>query len=76
MWSANATSPTPPRIDAVFAEVEQSWGELDFVVHCIAFSDKDELTGRYVDTTRGELQNLAADLLLFLHRRSPSAPKS
>jgi enoyl-[acyl-carrier protein] reductase I len=40
-------------IDAVFAEVERLWGKLDFVVHCIAFSDKDELTGRYVDTTEG-----------------------
>ena len=38
-------------IDAVFAEVEKAWGKLDFVVHAIAFSDKDELTGRYVDTT-------------------------
>ncbi|MET0743285.1 MAG: enoyl-ACP reductase FabI [Microvirga sp.] len=40
-------------IDAVFAEVEKLWGRLDFVVHCIAFSDKDELTGRYVDTSEG-----------------------
>ena len=38
-------------IDAVFAEVERAWGKLDFIVHCIAFSDKDELTGRYIDTT-------------------------
>lgn len=38
-------------IDAVFAEVERVWGKLDFVVHCIAFSDKDELTGRYLDTS-------------------------
>jgi len=38
-------------IDAVFAEVEARWGKLDFLVHAIAFSDKDELTGRYVDTT-------------------------
>ena len=38
-------------IDAVFAEVERLWGSIDFVVHCIAFSDKDELTGRYVETT-------------------------
>ncbi len=43
----------PASIDAVFAEVERLWGKLDFVVHCIAFSDKDELTGRYVDTTEG-----------------------
>jgi enoyl-[acyl-carrier protein] reductase I len=41
----------PATIDAVFAEVEAKWGRLDFVVHAIAFSDKDELTGRYVDTT-------------------------
>ncbi len=40
-------------IDAVFAEVERLWGKLDFVVHAIAFSDKDELTGRYVETTEG-----------------------
>ena len=38
-------------IDAVFSEVEKSWGNLDFIIHCIAFSDKDELTGRYVDTS-------------------------
>ena len=43
----------PASIDAVFAEVERLWGKLDFVVHCIAFSDKDELTGRYVDTSEG-----------------------
>ena len=38
-------------LDRVFAEIESAWGGLDFVVHCIAFSDKDELTGRYVDTS-------------------------
>jgi enoyl-[acyl-carrier protein] reductase I len=38
-------------IDAVFRNVESLWGGLDFLVHAIAFSDKDELTGRYVDTT-------------------------
>lgn len=38
-------------IDAVFAEVERVWGRLDFIVHCIAFSDKDELTGRYIETS-------------------------
>ena len=38
-------------IDAVFAAIEKAWGKLDFVVHAIAFSDKDELTGRYVDTS-------------------------
>jgi len=38
-------------IDAVFAEAGRLWGGIDFVVHCIAFSDKDQLTGRYIDTT-------------------------
>jgi len=43
----------PETIDAVFAELEAAWGSIDFVVHAIAFSDKDELEGRYVDTTAG-----------------------
>jgi len=38
-------------LDAAFDTLKASWGKLDFVVHAIAFSDKDELTGRYVDTT-------------------------
>ena len=38
-------------IDAVFAEAEKTWGSIDFIVHCIAFSDKDQLTGRYIETT-------------------------
>lgn len=38
-------------IDAVFHTLEEAWGKLDFVVHAIAFSDKDELDGRYVDTS-------------------------
>lgn len=39
-------------IDAVFKEIESRWGSLDFIVHAIGFSDKSELRGRYVDTTR------------------------
>ncbi len=41
----------PTSIDTVFANVEKEWGKIDFLVHGIAFSDKDELTGRYVETT-------------------------
>jgi enoyl-[acyl-carrier protein] reductase I len=41
----------PATIDAAFAAVAAKWGALDFVVHAIAFSDKDQLDGRYVDTT-------------------------
>ena len=39
-------------LDAVFDGLKERWGKIDFVVHAIAFSDKDELDGRYVDTTR------------------------
>ena len=39
-------------MDATFAEIEAKWGKLDFVVHAIAFSDKKELDGLYLDTTR------------------------
>ena len=38
-------------LDAAFAAVKAAWGSLDFVLHAIAFSDKDQLAGRYVDTT-------------------------
>jgi enoyl-[acyl-carrier protein] reductase I len=39
-------------VDAVFATLKQEWGTLDFLVHAIAWSDKDQLKGHYVDTTR------------------------
>ena len=39
-------------VDAVFADLEKKWGKIDFLVHAIAFSDKDELDGRYVETSR------------------------
>lgn len=38
-------------MDAAFAEVEAKWGKIDFIVHAIGFSDKNELRGRYVDTS-------------------------
>ena len=38
-------------VDALFAELGRAWGRLDFLVHAIAFSDKNELDGRYVDTS-------------------------
>ena len=39
-------------VDAVFAELKKQWGTMDFLVHAIGFSDKNELKGRYADTTR------------------------
>ena len=43
-------------LEAVFSRLEREWGSLDFVVHAIAFSDRNELKGRYVDTTRGNFR--------------------
>ncbi len=39
-------------VEEVFAKIKKDWGNLDFIVHAIAYSDKDELKGRYIDTTR------------------------
>jgi enoyl-[acyl-carrier protein] reductase I len=39
-------------VDAVFAELTKKWGTMDFLVHAIGFSDKNELKGRYADTSR------------------------
>ena len=41
----------PSSIDAVFSSLEAEWGSLDFLVHAIAYSDKDELKGKYLDTS-------------------------
>ncbi|MAO55062.1 MAG: enoyl-[acyl-carrier-protein] reductase FabI [Rhodospirillaceae bacterium] len=38
-------------VDAVFKEIEAKWGKLDFIIHAIAYSDKEELKGGYIDTT-------------------------
>jgi enoyl-[acyl-carrier protein] reductase I len=43
-------------VDGVFAAVSERWGSLDFLVHAIAFSDRNELKGRYADTTRENFQ--------------------
>ncbi|MEQ9176580.1 MAG: enoyl-ACP reductase FabI [Alphaproteobacteria bacterium] len=44
-------------VDALFAELEKTWGKIDFLVHAIGFSDKTELRGRYVDTSRTNFLN-------------------
>ena len=53
---ANLTLPAdvsdPESLDRVFAALKAEWGKIDFLVHAIAYSDKSELKGRYVDTTR------------------------
>ena len=44
-------------VDAVFAELQSQWGSIDFLVHALAFSDRNELKGRYADTTRENFVN-------------------
>ena len=43
-------------VDAVFDDLKARWGKLDFLVHAIAFSDKEELDGRYIETSRENFQ--------------------
>ncbi|MEM1387917.1 MAG: enoyl-ACP reductase FabI [Pseudomonadota bacterium] len=51
-------------VDALFAALGDRWGSLDFVVHAIGFSDKTELRGRYVDTSRANFQ-MTMDISVF-----------
>ncbi|MEM6634411.1 MAG: enoyl-ACP reductase [Pseudomonadota bacterium] len=44
-------------LDACFEAVEERWGRLDFLVHAIAFSDKSELQGRFIDTSKDNFKN-------------------
>jgi enoyl-[acyl-carrier protein] reductase I len=48
-------------VDQVFETLKKEWGGIDFLVHAIAFSDKNELKGRYADTTR---ENFARTMLI------------
>ena len=43
-------------VEHVFSEIRQRWGSLDFLIHAIAYSDKDQLRGHYLDTTRENFQ--------------------
>jgi enoyl-[acyl-carrier protein] reductase I len=51
-------------IDALFAHLAQTWGKLDFLVHAIGFSDKNELRGRYVDTSRANF-SMTMDISIY-----------
>ena len=63
-------------LDACFAALKDRWGTMDFLIHAIAFSDKNELTGRFINTTRGNFTEFAGDFVLFLHRRVRAARPS
>ena len=47
----------PASIDAVFDDLKERWGQLDFLVHAIAYADKSQLDGRYLDTTHENFVN-------------------
>ncbi len=51
-------------LDALFERLKVEWGSIDFVVHAIGFSNKDELRGRYIDTSR-ENFNMTMDISVF-----------
>ena len=63
-------------IDATFDAIKEKWGKLDFVVHAIAFSDKDELHGRYVDTSAGATSARPCSSPATASPLCRSAPKS
>jgi len=73
-WVVGSCDVTDPAsIDAIFAAVEQKWGQIDFIIHAIGFSDKDELTGRYVDTSEANFaltMNVSVYSLVALARRA------
>ncbi|MCL2017922.1 MAG: enoyl-ACP reductase [Alphaproteobacteria bacterium] len=61
------------QMDALFVEIEKEWGHLDGILHAIAFSDRNELSGRYADTSRENFKNtmdVSAYSLVDLTRRS------
>ena len=59
-------------LDALFEEIKSQWGSLDFLIHAIAFSDKSELTGNFINTTRENFLlslNVSCYSLIDLSRR-------
>jgi enoyl-[acyl-carrier protein] reductase I len=60
-------------VDSVFAELKQQWGTMDFLVHAIAFSDKNELKGRYADSTR---ENFIRTLVISCYAFTEAAKRA
>src|SRR3954469_11669153 len=63
----------PATIDTVFDVLKEKWGKIDFVVHAIAFSDKDQLDGRYLDTTA---DNLSKTMLISCYSLTAVAQRA
>jgi enoyl-[acyl-carrier protein] reductase I len=60
-------------VDAVFAEIKDKWGGLDFYVHAVGFSDKSELKGRYADTSR---ENFVRSMVISCFSFTESAKRA
>jgi len=60
-------------IDAAFDLLKEKWGRIDFVVHAIAFSDKDELEGRYIETTQ---ENFSKSMLISCYSLTAIAQRA
>ena len=72
---AEADVQNPATLDALFDEIANRWGTLDFLVHSIAYSSRDELTGRFVDTSLANFQTsleISCYSLIELARRAKS----
>src|ERR1700722_6270884 len=63
----------PATIDAVFDVLLEKWGKIDFVVHAIAFSDKDQLDGRYLETTA---ENFSRTMLISCYSLTAIAQRA
>ncbi len=63
----------PATIDAVFDALKAKWGKIDFVVHAIAFSDKDQLDGRYIETTQ---DNFSKSMLISCYSLTAIAQRA
>ncbi len=63
----------PKTIDRVFAAVQSTWGTIDFLIHAMAFSDKDQLDGRYIDTT---LDNFTQTMLVSCYSLTAIAQRA
>jgi len=60
-------------IDAVFGVLKEKWGKIDFVVHAIAFADKDQLEGRYIETTQ---ENFSKSMLISCYSLTAIAQRA
>src|SRR5947208_2923053 len=60
-------------VDAVFSAIEKQWGTMDFYVHAIGFSDRNELKGRYADTSR---ENFSRTMVISCFSFTESAKRA